>query len=448
MLRTLYRHLLLPGFEGGLKRRHTFFYWRALERSQWYSPAMIEQLQFDRLRALVEYAFLHCPYYRRRWQERGLYPERLTSLADWQRWPLLPREEVVAHRGQMRSTMPGVRLLSKSTGGSSGMPLHFDLDAESNERRTAAAYRGYEWAGAGPGAKQLFLWGVPLGQRSRLKRIKDSLWDVLQRRRVLNSFALSEATVEPFFKTLNRDRPDAIVAYTNPLYSFACMLAERGLRPWSPKGIVVGAEKLYPFQREKIEAVFAAPVFETYGSREVMLMGAECERHSGLHLTAENLLVEVIADDGRPTPAGEEGQVVVTDLTNRGMPFLRYVNGDRAVAGFTACPCGRGLPMLRRVVGRQLDVVHTPDGRRVPGEYFPHLMKDYAPVRRFQVVQERADRVQVRLVVTSSWEDGHRVSLEQQLRATLGPAMGVQIAYVEDIPLTAAGKLRVVVNLT
>src|SRR6185437_4278751 len=135
--------------------------------------------------------------------------------------------------------------------------------------------------------------------------------------------------------------PDVIVAYTNPLDSFASMLRERGWRPFSPRAIVVGAEKLHDFQRRRIEEVFGAPVFETYGSREFMLIGAECDRHRGLHLTAENLLVEVLDDDGQPTPPGEEGDVVITDLYNYGMPFVRYANGDRGVAGFEGCACGR-----------------------------------------------------------------------------------------------------------
>src|SRR2546423_8189267 len=106
------------------------------------------------------------------------------------------------------------------------------------------------------------------------------------------------------------------------------MLADKKVTPHSPKSILVGAEKLHPFQRELIERVFGAPVFETYGSREFMLIGAECDRHDGLHLTAEQLLVEVLEDDGSPTPQGEEGNVVVTDLYNYGMPFIRYATGD------------------------------------------------------------------------------------------------------------------------
>ena len=99
----------------------------------------------------------------------------------------------------------------------------------------------------------------------------------------------------------------------------------------------------------------------------------------------EHLLVEIVDDNGQPSPPGEEGQVAITDLHNYGMPFVRYLNGDRAVAGFSTCRCGRGLPLLRKVVGRQLDIFATPAGRQIPGEFFPHLIKDFTPVRRFRL---------------------------------------------------------------
>jgi phenylacetate-CoA ligase len=446
MQQFLYGSLLLPAFEGLIKGRQTFRYWRELEQSQWYTRSELEQMQFDRLQQLVRHAFAHCPYYRQRWQELSLHPTQLLCPRDWQRWPLLSREDVSANRLQLRADRSGQRLLSKSTGGSSGMPLHFDLDLESHERRTAATYRGYNWANAGPGTKQLYLWGIALGQRSWRQRLKDRLWERLNRRLVLNCFDLSEERLPAFLHAHNRYRPDVIVAYTNALYFFARMLAECGLTPRPPRSIIVGAEKLYSFQRELIEKVFQAPVFETYGSREFMLMGAECDRHAGLHLTTENLLVEVLNDEGRPVSEGEEGNVVVTDLTNRGMPFLRYANGDRAVAGCATCSCGRGLSLLGGVVGRRLDVLRTPDGHWIPGEVFPHLLKDYVPVRRFQVIQDEPDHVQVKLVVGPNWNHSERERVGHALQEVLSPAMRLDLAVVDDIPLTRVGKLRVVVN--
>jgi phenylacetate-CoA ligase len=176
-----------------------------------------------------------------------------------------------------------------------------------------------------------------------------------------------------------------------------------------------------------------------------MLIGAECERHSGLHLSQENLLVEVLDDEGRPTPAGEEGNVVVTDLFNYGMPFIRYVNGDRAIAGFAPCPCGRGLPLLKKVTGRTLDTLTTPDGRRVPGELFPHLLKDFPAVRRFQVVQPDPGTIRVKLVAPQLSRNEHEL-ITAGIRSVTGWIVNLEVEVVDNIPLTKAGKLRVVVN--
>src|SRR5690606_32255662 len=193
----------------------------------------------------------------------------------------------------MRSTAPGLRLITKATGGSSGVPLTFDLDTVSNDRRMAAWNRGYGWAGAEPGTRQWYLWGVPPDATAHWRKLKGRLYDRFHRRTVENCFDLSTAALESYTESLARTRPDAIVAYTGALYSLARMLDARGIRPFTPTSIVVGAEKLHDFQRDLIERVCEAPVFETYGSREFMLIGAECEHHDGLHVTAENLIVEV-----------------------------------------------------------------------------------------------------------------------------------------------------------
>jgi phenylacetate-CoA ligase len=446
MHRFLHRYLLLPAFESGLKRRKVFRYWKELDRSQWLPAKEIYQLQFEALRHLVSHTWANCTYYRQAWAERGLGPEQLQAPEDFHRWPLLSREAILENRLRMRARVPGMRLLSKSTGGSSGVPLHFDLDTESNERRTAACFRGYSWAGAEPGTKQLHLWGGALGSRSPWKACKDYLYHYLYRSLYLSTFDLSDDRLLEYFHRLNRYKPDVIVAYTSALYMLARTLQARGLRPFSPRSIVVGAEKLHLFQRELIEKVFQAPVFETYGSREVMLIGAECERRVGLHLTAENLLVEVLDDNGQPTSPGEEGNVVVTDLYNYGMPFIRYRNGDRAVAGWATCPCGRGLPLMKKVVGRRLDVLQTPDGRRIPGEFFPHLMKDFPAVKRFQVVQQEQGRIRIQMVLGANWQEADGRELEQEVCKVTGPSVRIDFIRVDDIPLTGAGKLQVVVN--
>jgi phenylacetate-CoA ligase len=445
MYGQLYRHLLLPLFDGVVKGRHTMTHWRDAEASQWWSREKLEELQLNSLRSLLAHAQQTCPYYAEQCAARHLDPAAIQSLADFADWPLLSRDVIRRNRLQLRTTAP-VKRMTKATGGSSGEPLQFDLDSGSNDRRTAMTYRGYGWAHAAPGTKQLYIWGTAVGKVPTWKRLKMDLHHRFDRHLILSCFEFTPDRMRQHFERMNRYKAEVIVAYTNPLYEFARFLKRESLVPVPPKSIVVGAEKLHDFQRELIEEDFRAPIFETYGSREFMLIGAECDRHQGLHLSMENLLVEILNDDGTPTPNGEEGDVVVTDLFNYGMPFIRYVNGDRAVAGFEMCSCGRGLPLLKKVVGRQLDTLGTPDGRKIPGEFFPHLIKEFPAVRRFQVVQEKLEQITLKLVVDGGLTLTEREQLLGEVRKCTGTQVDIALQLVDDIPLTNAGKLKVVVN--
>lgn len=445
MYRYLYRHLLLPFFDGVVKGRRTMHHWRVAEESQWWDRTELERQQLAALNRLLAHARATCPYHAERWQSSGLSDAPLESLEQFHNWPLTTRELIREHRLRMRSTLP-LKRITKATGGSSGEPLQFDLDTDSNDRRTAMMYRGYGWAGGEPGSKQLYVWGSHVGEVPAWKRWKTDLHHRFDRHLILSCFEFTPEKMQRHLERWNRYSPEVVVAYTNPLYEFARYCEQTGREIVAPRSIIVGAEKLHDFQRETLTRVFRAPVFETYGSREFMLIGAECDRHEGLHLTHENLLVEILDDNGRPTPTGEEGNVVITDLFNYGMPFIRYVNGDRAVAGFGQCSCGRGLPLMNKVVGRQLDVLNTPDGRKIPGEFFPHLLKDYPAIRRFQVVQEATERISLKLVVDGGLTLADRERLLAAIHQCTGTAVEIQLQMVAEIPLTKAGKHRVVVH--
>ena len=261
MLEFVHRHILIPAFETGIKRRNTFAYWRELERTQWLSRPELERLQFRSLRRLIDHTFAHCLYYQTAWRSLRLNPHDVKELADFSNWPVITRQTIHENRHALRAQLPGLRLITKSTGGSSGVPLEFDLDTDSFDRRSAATHRGYSWAGAGPGTKQFYLWGADLRPRPNWRRQKENLHNRLYRKRVWNSFDLTEQRVPNLLDDLNRYRPDVIVAYTKPIYELSLRLDERGIRPFQPKSIVVGAEKLHDFEREMIQRVFAAPVW-------------------------------------------------------------------------------------------------------------------------------------------------------------------------------------------
>ncbi|PAY21318.1 capsule biosynthesis protein CapK [Rhodopirellula sp. SM50] len=447
MIDWAYQKWILPAFESGLKRRKTFHHWRELETSQWWPPQQIAALQVRRLRDLLAHCNAHSAWYRDRWADHGIDVDAVSSLDDLSALPITTRDMIRDHADAIRSRHPAIAFVSKATGGSSGAPLRFLIERDANDRRVAAAFRGYGWAGACPGTKQSHLWGVNLNTLSWRQHLKECLYArLLYRRDMLNSFELSESNVSRYVNRLNRYRPKVLVAYANPLFVLARAIEERGLPIHRPESIIVGSEKLYDHQRELIERAFGSPVFETYGSREFTLIAAECDRHRGLHVTSENLIVEVVDDDGNPSAPGEEGQILVTDLFNTAMPFVRYAIGDRAVAGTGSCDCGRGLPLLEKIVGRQMDVLHLPDGRHLPGAFFPHIIKDIPAIRQFQAVQTRRDVIRLQLVVDDHWNADDRDALRQRILQNIGDSSQLEIQRVDQIQLTAAGKMRVVIG--
>lgn len=323
------------------------------------------------------------------------------------------------------------------------MPLRYDR--ESYERRVAVAMRGDAWAGARLCSPQFHIWGTPVLPQSRLARLKGQLHHAGLRRVVVSAFGISTETVRRDARRYNALKPTVVIGYTNAVYEFARCAREQGLSLHPPRGVVCSAEKLFPYQRELIEQVFGAPVFDRYGSREVMLIGAECERHEGLHASIDQLHIEIVKD-GRPCAPGEVGEVLLTDLHNYGMPLIRYRVGDLAAWKGRPCSCGRGLPLLQEVQGRVLDVIRTPDGRSISGALFPHLLKDFAGVGRYQVIQEKADelRVRIRLERPLAPEESERI--QRALLQVVGPTLRLVWEIGEDVVIERRGKFRPVIN--
>ncbi|HEX8030115.1 MAG TPA: hypothetical protein VF491_16695 [Vicinamibacterales bacterium] len=440
-----FRHLVIPAYEGLAHRRRTFSIWKDLEKTQWLSSQEVARLQFDAVKRLIAHASSTSRYFQEEWQRLGLTPDALRTPEDFARFPLTTKDQMREHRATMRSTRPAGRVMTKRTGGSTGTFLEFDYDDQSLERRMATWHRGYSWAGGGPGTRQFYFWGVASG-RSRQQRAKDWLYEHIYRRTFVDTLNYRDDDVDLYLDQLTRCAPDVIIAYTNPLFALARALDARGKTPPSPRAIIVGAEQLHRTQRTLIERVFGAPVFDTYGAREFMLMGAECEQHDGFHLSAEHLMLEIVDDDGVPVEAGREGHIVVTDLYNYALPFIRYMTGDRGVAATDPCQCGRGLPRLASVTGRTLDLVVTPDGRHLPGEYFVRLLGLDPRIRQFQVVQSARNMLIVRLVLDPAKRQAELADIRTELDQLAGAEMRVAVEILDAIPLTAAGKLLVVVN--
>jgi phenylacetate-CoA ligase len=445
MYEILFRHVLFPAYERLGHRRGTAAYLAEYERTQWLEPAALARHQLAGLNRLLAHAWAHVPFLRRHWSEHGVSPRPLEDVSELARYPLLTKAQITANYGEMIATNWRGRTLSKATGGSStGEPFRFEYTMESYARRTAVMWRGYAWAGLPLGRRSVYVWGQ--GQPQGLWRsAKDRLYHAAFNRTNLNAYAIRDENVDVYLAALERIRPRAVVGYVAPLLVLARGLAARGRTLHGVEGVITGAEALHEPERAVLEAAFGCPVFNTYGCREFMLLASECRERKGLHVTADHLVVETV--DERGAPAGlASGDVVVTDLHNDAMPFVRYVTGDRARASASTCPCGRGLPLLAGVEGRVLDLIRTPDGRNVPGEYFVHVMLEWPQVRRWRLVQTGPGTLQFLLVVAAPLTEAQRDALRRRTESGLGDAMRVELVFVDELPPTTSDKRRLTVG--
>ena len=442
---------LFPAFEAA-RGRPTVPLLRSLEASQWWSTDALADLQAGLLRRLMRHAYQHTAHYRRIFDERGVRPEQITTPAELARLPLLDRDTLIATLDERTAQVPPLPSITKTTSGSSGQPVTVRYNAESRHWRDAIRWRGYGWGGYRIGMRALHYWGFgSTATTTWWKQQKTAIDRLVKRDLYVDCTPRGDDALADVVGKLRRFRPQVMIAYASGAGALAKFVNARGLRAWDDVPVLTGAERLTPDDRAAIEQAFG-PAFDTYGCREVMLIGSECEHHDGLHTSMEKLIVELIVrePDGtvRAARPGEAGEVAVTDLHNLACPMIRYVNGDLAVARDGApCACGRGLVRIGPIEGRVTETLVDGHGRAVGGLVFNILLASIGgAVKAFQVVQRR-DRSIVFKVVPASGDrlPERETQILRDYAERYLPGAPLTIEPVADIPLTAAGKRRVVV---
>lgn len=446
MYTKIYQKMLFPLYEAALRKRNTLPYLKELERTQWLSEEELKQMQWNKLKALLAHAYENVPFYKDRFANVGLHPDNIKTPDDFDKIPYLTKDDIRNnHDNLLAVNYKGKKIGKQVTGGSTGTPLHFMLDDSNYRWRTAAVKRVYGWTGYADGKKTVFIWGAPVVKQPILKKLKHDLDEVLKRHKIFNTFHLKESMMASYIDEINAYKPEHIVAYTTPLYNFARFIKENKKRIASPISIIAAAEKVYPSQRKIIEEVFDAPLFETYGCREVTSIAGECWHHKGMHINMETIYLEIIKED-RPADKGETGEIIITDLTNYAMPFIRYKNEDLGSFSETNCACGRGLEMLKEVEGRVLDTIKTIDGRLIPGEFFIYWFMSFEDIRQFQVVQDDLRHLHIKIIQEKSFSNNRLDELKRVICEIMGTEISITFEIVDEIPLTPSGKFRVVVS--
>src|SRR5882724_2379590 len=285
----LFGEIVFPLWEGTLRRRPTLKYRDWLERTQWASPDELRAIQAGELRKLLAHACEHVPYYRDILRERGLRPADFNDVGDLGKLPLLGRDDARGAGDARKSVHPPMCEVQKGTGGSTGEPLRFGHDLGSERWRHAVKFRGWGWTGYRIGDPALFFWGPATGRAADwMTRAKIAADRVVRREIYVDCTTRGEQQLQAVVDMVIRRRPENLVCYTNAGVDLARYIVERRLAV-PPMRVLCCAEALSPSGRALLEAAFGARVFETYGCREVMLIGSECEAHDGLHLCMENV---------------------------------------------------------------------------------------------------------------------------------------------------------------
>ncbi|MCM8620677.1 MAG: phenylacetate--CoA ligase family protein [Candidatus Accumulibacter sp.] len=428
-----------------LKSHSTLAVRRGMDDSQWWSAEKIEALRLDRLRRLLSSAGSDVPYYRNLFSRIGFCPAKITATSDLARLPLLTKAIIRAEGERMKSQV-GRDLARFNTGGSSGEPLIFFIGKERISHDVAAKWRATRWWGVDIGDPEIVVWGSPieLGAQDRLRMLRDKV----MRTELLPAFEMSDARLDGFVDRIRVRRPHMLFGYPSAISLIVGHARKRGiaLDKLGVKVVFVTSERLYDHQREVISKAFGCPVANGYGGRDAGFIAHECPA-GGMHITAEDIIVEIVSTQGEVLPPGSPGEIVVTHLATADFPFVRYRTGDIGTIGIESCTCGRGLPLLREIEGRSTDFLVAADGTVMHGLALIYILRDLPGIDAFRIVQESLESVLVQIVPTVDYEPTLESRIDAGIKARLGQTVAVRIERLLEIPRDKSGKYRYVQSL-
>lgn len=414
--------------------------------SQYFDVKEIEAIQLAKLKSVLINARRHVPYYRKEFERIGFVAEELKSLSEFKEVDFfidkgIVRDSVEAFLADNRSSGD---LNWHRTGGSTGTPLNFPTDKPTDAASASAIMKALDWWGVQLGARHAMFWGSPTFiNRNRTDVVRQ--WVNKLRNRLMNrlfflNYDLGEHNVIRIYDKLERFRPEYIRGMPTSLAVFAKLAQKKGLKldRGRPKFIHSACEQLFDWQKKVIEDVFGAPVVNTFGLSEVgdIAYEAPC---GNLHIMDEDILVELF------DYVGGEKEIVTTQLNNMAAPLIRYRTGDIASA-IVPCACELNSMTIEGLKGRAHDFIVSPNGKFLHGQFLTHIIVYEQGIRKYQVIQKARDRLEIKLVVDQGYDSACLKRIREAIKSYMGEEVTVEFIFVDDIPLTAAGKYRWIVS--
>jgi phenylacetate-CoA ligase len=329
------------------------------------------------------------------------------------------------------------------TSGSTGAPLEFPVGEERISHDIAAKWRATRWWGVDIGDPEIVVWGSPIETRSQtmLKRARDRIL----RTRLLPIRVVDAALTRNYVEEIRRREPRMIFGYPSMLAHLGRAALELGLAPERPPRVIFStSEILRPEWRAAMQDGFKTVVADEYGARDAGFIARACP--SGrLHINAEDIIVEIVGEDGKRVPHGMVGEVAVTNMATGIFPFIRYRTGDFARIDPTQCPCGRAHPVIGEIVGRTNDCLVRRDGALVHDSAFNYVLRSIATLAAYQIRQSRADLVTVLIVSRVPLSAGERAHVIAEYGKLLGRGVTVEMREVDGIEPGPGGKHRHVI---
>lgn len=427
-------------------------YYDFLEESQWWSIDKLKEYQDKKLRNLINHAYRNVPYYRELFDQRGIRPEDIRTSDDLVRLPILTKD-IIRKNFPENITSVSERPSGEAvwtTGGSTGEPLKFFGDTRSSSIAWASFFRYCRWMGYEWGDSFAVFWRAQAHTGHTQKWHQRAL-DWLQKTRIpnvhyFNASTMGEEHLKQYVLKLSRLKPQVLRGYVSALTCLAEYYIREPIESIRPKVITTTAEVLSPHDRELLRRSFGADVFDQYGSAECMGVAFECPEHAGLHTTMEHCVVESVDEHGNRVADGEKGMLVVTDLDNHTMPFIRYMNGDVGSYEGRVCGCGRGLRLMDYVDGRSIDMIRGVNGSSAHGLFFVTVLQELGwlekyGVKDFEIVQKAPDRLDCSFVCDTNPGGSGEADFIRLCCQHFGQ-MQINIRFVDRIVPGPSGKRR------
>ncbi len=420
---------------------------RQLSNSQWWPPEVMRRHQLSLLIPLLEHSYRTVSWYRSRLANVRTEQE---ITRHWHSLPLLTRSEIQSAGDQLHSVKPPAwhgRISPKWTGGATGSPVMVLRTDNLGKNWIASTLRTVEWLGLDVSEKLCVIRYLPAAQASPPDGKAMESWGLATKgslltgpSSVLNVLSTSHQQLE----WLIREQPTYLQCYPSVVRELALLSIRESFSLAKLRRVLTFGEVLEDSTREICRVAWGVEMFDAYSAHEVGNIAGECGSGAGYHIHAEHLLVEILDHNGDECRAGQVGRVVITDLQNYAMPLIRYEIGDYAEVG-GQCSCGRNLPMLRRILGRQRNMFVLPNGEKLWPAFEADAMSAFEkrlPIRQFQVVQKSHQLVEVRLVADSPLSTEEETAIRVIVTQRIGRDIEVQLLYVDSISRSPTGKFE------